>query len=126
MAEAFEALENTGVLHGSTGSNGCARRVLTYWATMVALANVRMSNAYAFTVRRRPPDRPFQAKRGFPRRRGTSSRKKNRAPAGNSNLATTAALIVRRSAFKPEKPSGRFHKWEAAEAGGVSFQRPED
>ena len=34
VAEALKALENAGVLSWVHLSNGCARRVLTYWATM--------------------------------------------------------------------------------------------
>ena len=93
VAEALKALENAGVLSwvhrikrvreacpDLLGDNGWRWRVL------------RTSNAYAFTDPTPAADRPFRAERGFARRRGASSRKKQ-----NSNLATAAALIVRRS-----------------------------
>jgi hypothetical protein len=47
-----------------------------------------------FVAGRRPP---VPGEKRLSETKGTSSRKKNRAPAGNSNLATAAALIVRRS-----------------------------
>jgi hypothetical protein len=97
VAEALKALENAGVLSwvhrikwvreacpDLLGDNGWRWRVL------------RTSNAYALTDPTPAADRPFRAERGFVRRRETILAKK-RSTAGNSNLATAAALIARRS-----------------------------